>query len=378
MKFDFLAYADIHHDEYKNGLTLDDTISVEDQITQYAVANQIKHVFFAGDWFRATNPTQYVIKSAEASWKRRSDANIFTAAMPGNHDRETKSSVSRHAFAAADIFQYDLKSVFVYDKVGVERFVNAAGDKVHFMFIPAGHNMDVGLVSAQPTIVMFHAMLAGSALAGGATARGIEPKELKKLGALAILGGDNHTPQDLSQLLDCPSWYLGAPVQHTWGDRTQKRGFWHFTVLDGSSGQYVLHAKKILAKAPRFVRVKTVATTDVEVLCKIFEILGRELDGNPGIVDVSLIGRSAGDMNLEFIEKNIRDNKSFELRDLRVSVDRAFERVQIAPNMQALETAEDKWAAYVAVGAGPGMEGLRPAMLSDMGKWALQEARKNL
>ena len=126
------------------------------------------------------------------------------------------------------------------------------------------------------------------------------------------------------------------------------------------------------------MRVKTVATTDVEVLCKIFEILGRELDGNPGIVDVSLIGRSAGDMNLEFIEKNIRDNKSFELRDLRVSVDRTFERVQIAPNMQALETAEDKWAAYVAVGAGPSMEGLRPTMLSDMGKWALQEARKNL
>jgi DNA repair exonuclease SbcCD nuclease subunit len=369
-RYDFLAYADIHHDEYKNGITLDDTIAIEDQITEYAINNDIKTVIFAGDWFRATNPTQYVIKAAEASWKRRSDARITTLAMPGNHDRETKSSTSRHAFAAANIFSYDLRMVGVIDTVRVEKLANVSC-KMHVMFIPAGHNMDVGVIPTQPTVVVFHAMLSGSALAGGATARGIDPEELKKLGAAAIIGGDNHTPQDLSNILGCPSWYLGAPLQHNWGDRAQKRGFWHFAMVDGN-----IDARMICSKSPHFVRIKIVATTDIEVVCNIFSELNKELDGNPGIVDITLTGRRAGDINLDFIEKNVRDNKSFQIRELRLSVDRTFERVEIAPGMQVLETAEDKWSAYVAGGHGLNMNGLKPTMLAEMGKWAIQEARK--
>ncbi|KKM04803.1 hypothetical protein LCGC14_1760500, partial [marine sediment metagenome] len=44
---DFLAYSDIHHDEYKNGITLEDTIAIEDAITQYAVDHNIRHIIFA-------------------------------------------------------------------------------------------------------------------------------------------------------------------------------------------------------------------------------------------------------------------------------------------------------------------------------------------
>ena len=114
---EFIAYSDIHHDDYKNGVTLQDAIDVENAITSYAVTNGIKNIFFLGDWYRATNPLQKVIKEAENTWKVRSDSGIITHVLPGNHDRYTKSPNSEHAFAAVNIFSSDWKNILVYETV---------------------------------------------------------------------------------------------------------------------------------------------------------------------------------------------------------------------------------------------------------------------
>ena len=363
MSLEFLAYADIHHDEYKNGITLEDTISIEDQITEYAKANNIKHVIFAGDWFRATNPIQSVIKSAEASWKRRSDAGIMTTAIPGNHDWWTKLSLGGHAFAAVGIFNYDLKNIEIVDRVEVRKI----GD-VNFMFIPAGHSLDIAPIPVQPLIVVFHGMVAGSALENGGTARGIDPADLKKLGAMMYLGGDNHTPQVLPSL--GVGRYLGAPLQHTWGARGQTRGFWHIGVCEDQ-----VFSKLVPVIAPKFLRTKIQATTEMETALRIHEAMSMELGSCPGIVDITLIGKEAGNIDIEFITNTIKSHKP---RSVVVSVDRAFERVEITPNMQQLETSEDKWCAYVASGNAPSTDGLQPTVLAEMGKWAIQEARKTL
>jgi len=360
--FEFLALADIHHDCYTNGITLDDTISIEDQVTRYAVDHKIKYVIFAGDGFRATNPTQQVIKAAEAAWKRRSDAGVVTFALPGNHDWWLKSSVGGHAFASASIFTSDLKNIRVIDKACIQNI-----DGVEFAFIPAGHKIPDWHLS-YPSVVVFHGMVAGSLLENGGTARGMPPESLRTLGGSLYMGGDNHTPQRLSGL-GPSALYLGAPIQHTWGARGQNRGFWHFII-----GESNIEVKFVAVKAPRFVRVTVPATNDVETLCRVADAVSKEVGINPAIIDITLIGREAPNINTEFIHDNIFS--MFSVRQFRISVDRTFEKIEIAPDMQQLSTAEDKWNAYVVSGVGPNMSGLQPKMLSDIGVWAIQEARK--
>jgi hypothetical protein len=195
--FEFLVYADVHHDSYTNGITLTDTIAVEDQITQYAVDHHISHVLFLGDWYRASNPLRHVIAEAEAAWKRRSDAGIVTLVIVGNHDRATKSVVSDHAFVSAAIFKQDLKNVIVVDKA----MVVPLNDQVNIICIPAGHEygaMELPIPIGF-NVVLFHGMLTGSVFArGGSASNKLDPRVLSRFKAQLVLGGDNHTPQDLT------------------------------------------------------------------------------------------------------------------------------------------------------------------------------------
>jgi len=357
---DFLAFSDIHHDVYTNGITLDDTISIEDQITTYALEHRIKHVIFDGDQFRATNPTQQVIKAAEASWKRRSDAGITTYAVIGNHDWWFKSSVGGHAFASVGIFTSDLKNVRVIDNYSIRDI-----DGVWFTFIPAGHSLD--RPHQKGTIVVFHGMVAGSTLENGGTARGMSIESLRNLEGILYIGGDNHTPQ---QLKGINGVYLGAPIQHTWGARGQDRGFWRFQI------DQTINTIFVPTISPRFIRIKIQASNDIETLCRITEVISKDAGNNPIIVDVTLIGKDAGNINTKFIHDSM--SSIFKTRQIRISIDRTFEKIEIAPNIQQLSTPEDKWNAYVASGVGPNMDGLQPKMLSDIGVWAIQEARKTL
>jgi DNA repair exonuclease SbcCD nuclease subunit len=358
--FQFIAYADVHHDNYNNGVTLADTISVEDAITEYAVSHGINNVIFAGDWYRATNPTQDVIKSAEASWKRRSDLGINTFAMPGNHDRWTKSANSGHAFAAADVFKSDLKNIRVFDRLSL---IEVGG--VKFMFIPAWHETQPIPRIDGDLVVMFHGMITGSKLPGNIDAQGsVDIEMLKGLNAMLLLGGDNHVPQVVEHIPNC--YYLGAPLQHTWGDRDQTRGFWHVTIDDHRAILMV-----VPTRTPRFVRFSVPVSNEIDAVYKIGEHLNTKCDGNPGIVEVTLIG-DVGSIDREFIERSIL---GMGARCATVIIDRSFDRLEIAPAVAQATTTEDKWAAYVSSGVAPGMDGLDPKILNDIGLNAILKAK---
>lgn len=365
----FLVYSDIHHDCYNNGITLDDTINIENQITQYAIDNNTQYILFLGDWYRATNPVQRAIKAAEATWKDRSTYGITTIALVGNHDRETKSALSNHAFQSANIFNNDLKNVRVIEDV--QRFEL---EGVHFFCIPSGyerHPMVTNFVNDHycPLVVLFHGLVAGSALARGSSASsGIHPNILRRLEADYIIGGDNHTPQDLTELLGCPSRYVGAPLQHNWGDREQLRGFWHMCV--NFNEQPHLDMYFVPSKSPRFVRKKLEAVNDMDALMKTTSLLQSQLDGNEGIVEITFMGKHAGSLNVELIENTIQQHG---VRRCRIIIDRAYEKVQIAPGMMEATQPEDKWNAWVN---GMNTKELNPSLLSEMGKWAIQEARR--
>ncbi len=368
---EFLAYSDIHHDDYTNGITLEDVVAVEHEITRYAIDNNIFDVFFLGDWYRATNPIVKVRAVAEAAWKYRSDAAIQTTVLVGNHDRQTKSAVSQHAFVAVDIFKEDLKNVRVMDEVCTIRINN-----IEILMIPSGHEyaaLNPGEFGTD--IIMFHGLLAGSALAnGGSASSGINPGTLSKLGANLIIGGDNHTPQMLDSVLGCPSFYCGAPMQHNWGDRGQKRGFWHVKWNDNTLPARWEY-KLIQTMSPRFVRRNFVAKSEMETLMEITNDLTMELDGRPGIVEITLIGNRATEINKEFIEQNVLQMGA---RRVSIIIDRSIDKVEVAAGIGAAQTEEEKWNLYLTKGKAPGIDKMNPMFLSELGKWAIQEAKRRM
>jgi len=365
---EFLAYSDIHHDEYRNGIVLEDTIAIEDAITEYALSSGIETVLFAGDWFRATNPTQRVIKEAEASWVRRSREGITTIVIPGNHDRWTRSETSGHAFLGAKIFNEDLKNVEVYDESELHMFFD-----VHFLLIPAGwQHKDLSWIEGRtknaPLVVVIHGMIGGSILASGMTSPGMDSTLINELKPNLVLAGDNHTPQDLS-MFNCPAGYLGAPLQHNWGDRNQDRGFWHITV----DSQQILR-RFVSSYSPRFVRENIPANTEIEAMCTSTTLLQDKLDGRPGIVELTLIGKNVDNLNKDMIEENLRLN--FDMRKLKIAINQSYQQIEVVAGISEASQPEDKWSMYVASGKAPSIENMDLTMLSEMGKWAIQEAKK--
>lgn len=363
-----LAYSDIHHDDYKNGITLEDTISIEDEITQYAVDHDITDVFFMGDWFRATNPLQLVIKEAEASWVRRSRAGVTTTVLVGNHDRFTKSENSKHAFYTMPIFRLDLACVRIYDKISLISYPD-----VDLLLFPAGWqnkltSSEIRRSSNRPLIVMLHAMINGSTLASGINSQGMDPQIIKNYNPDLVLAGDNHTPQRLS-MFDCEAYYLGAPLQHTWGDKGQERGFYHIKI-DGKKIEY----NKIVTRSPKFVRANIFAENEVSFICDITNLLHKELNDCPGIVDLTLTGNNVGIINKQIIEDSIKQN--FNIRKLKIGINHQIVRPEVVAGISKISLPEDKWSAYITSGNATNIKDMNTQMLLEMGKWALQEARK--
>jgi len=365
----FLAYSDIHHDEYNNGLTEQDIVSVENQITEYAILNGIKHIFFLGDWYRATNPNRSVIAQAEGTWKYRSDNDIVTHVLVGNHDRWRKAIDSGHAFVSAEIFNNDLQNIKVYSASSQFQI-----NDIDILCIPSGHE-NVDFISNykrdnRMLIVLFHGLVAGSALANGASASsGVHPDVLRRLNADYILGGDNHTHQRLDDLLGCKSMYLGAPLQHNWGDRGQKRGFWHINISNS-----IINEKFIETKYPKFIRTKIDAKNDIDAMMQIGSLLSSELTNcGDGIVEFTFIGNKAPDLDLNIIEDNM---KHLNVRSFKLSIDRMYEKVELSKGLSGLDKPEEKWDYFISNKAD--IKQLNPNILSDMGKWAISEAKRQI
>ncbi len=365
----FLVYSDIHHDVYSNGLTLDDTIGVEDQITKFAKDSNIKDVVFLGDWYRATNPLQQVIKAAEAAWKRRSDLGVRTYVLVGNHDRETKSANSRHAFAAADIFEQDLSRVCVVDKLNTIPIPDYEEDTL-LVFIPTGHHtqIDDNFVAKvneerkrRKVIVLFHDLMSGCRVPSGMINSGLNPKIFDKFKPDLILGGDNHTHQLLEHLTGYASMYLGAALQHNWGDRDQNRGFWCVNIGENITFEF------IPSNTPKFIKIVVDANTESQA---IMNVLSKIPQNESNILDITLLGATKEIQ--AYVEKNVA---SCSNRPIRVSINKEPQKSKI--DMSNLTTSEDKWRAYVESDT-TNSAGLDAKLLVEMGGQMLLRAKQEI
>jgi DNA repair exonuclease SbcCD nuclease subunit len=256
------AYTDIHHHEYTNGLTGEDVEAVEQEFSDLVVARKADLWVFGGDRFLSRNPQDISRKRADSALTARSKLQTPGIMLVGNHDRWAKSPWSGHNLYIVDLHQ--LPNVSVLDTV-TKHTTNINELTIAFHAVPAGHKIQPpGLVpdpNADFNIVLFHDIVKGCKFTNGIEApEGVDSGLLDVKGFDIILGGDNHQRQNLN-FKNTIGLYVGAPLQHNWGDVGSERGF---LIVDLFSNKTVKY-EWIESKAPRFLKEEFTINSDMDL-----------------------------------------------------------------------------------------------------------------
>ncbi len=258
----FLAYSDIHYHHYTNGLTLQDVYNVESQILDLAIAKKVDFILFGGDRFMSRNPMYEAGFLSDTMLKKISDSGIPLYILVGNHDRLTKNDFKMHTMSHISKYAKDLPNVVVMDQQKTYRFRLKDRTSVAISALPAGHE-PIGL-AAEPdadfNICVFHAIILGSLYHNGTLASGgLSVTSFDKKGFDLVLAGDNHKNQPLPGMTTTPGYYIGAPMQHNWGDEGAVRGCLYVkltsAVGDTNKRHVACGIDWIVTKHPKFMHV---------------------------------------------------------------------------------------------------------------------------
>ena len=221
-----LAYSDIHHHEYTNGLTEQDVVEVEHSVEEYASKLKFDIIVFGGDRFQSRNPTDYVKYCADKAFAEVAKLGKPMICLVGNHDRSTKNNESHHSLKSIELMGFS--NVTIADKISVHH-IPIRGMDVQFYCIPAGHVPALDAfgpdkILREPgvyKICLFHDMLDGCITGGGTLFAG--NNELVKFLDYhefdVVIGGDNHRGQVLGyENSHNTIIYAGAPMEHSRND----------------------------------------------------------------------------------------------------------------------------------------------------------------
>jgi len=258
----FIAYGDIHYSQSYKGITLDDFIDIERMVAEKAREEPDNTtVLFLGDRFLSRSPHYREIQASEIGLSHFDG--IPYVALVGNHDRLSKSISSEHTLMhwAADRYP----NVTVLDKAG---WYDLNGFSV--FAIPAGQFPQVEKIEAEGredglNLCLFHDIYQNSMVhASGKRLEGTATSIMDQGFFSAVLGGDNHVPQELP-FKNTEGWHLGAPLQMNWGDKGIERGFWEFRIDSVEVIDHYFH----LTSKPQFVDVEIDAENIEDALNKI-------------------------------------------------------------------------------------------------------------
>lgn len=356
-RISFLAYTDIHYHHYTNGITLADVEAVEDEMLQKAIELKVDFILFGGDRYMSRNPMYEAAFASDRMLKKISDSGIPWLGLIGNHDRTTKNDFKLYTLKHIGMYGKDLSGLTIMDERKAYCFPTKSGHSVAIHAVPAGHAPDNFHVDKNIdfNICLFHAIILGSSYHNGTIAGdGLSVSLFDKKGFDLVLAGDNHKRQEIKGLTDCPGYYIGAPMQHNWGDEGDSRGFQLFTLEGVHQGKPNWGEKIptwrnsprstwIPSHTPKFMRVDWV-TDDIEKLS--FAAANGTSDWKNNIIKLTVSGPSdvLNDLDISLWKTKLKDMSKARAIDIKL-------KYNILPTTAPIETVvsdADEWRSFLA------------------------------
>lgn len=255
----FIVFSDLHLHNWSYGSSIREDgwnsrllfqFDALNQIKEYAIANDIHHVFFTGDMFHTHQSVNAgplaIAMRAFSDWR---SSGLQTVFLVGNHDFANAAGTI-HSLEALRPYgivvdrPMRLQSPGFPLPIHAAPFIKQRDDLVKFL-------SDV----EENSLVLMHQGVSGiSVNSTGFTLNEIlQPEDIPE-NIFHAFTGHYHSHKCVSYRLTIP----GSPLQHTWSDVGEDRGF---VVSDTDTG-VIQHVKIV---APEFVKVEEASLKDKNI-----------------------------------------------------------------------------------------------------------------
>lgn len=248
-----------------------DTLGVLFRMFQYARDNGITTIWILGDLIDRRLLDAATLKAfIDVFLSLVDEGEEQIIIIPGNHESYDASG-SVYTVSALEHIRPDRVHVWskteeldLRDTAGV-RFVGTPYKPDEVARDEVRRIRDTG--TPEDTVLLLHQSLVGGKVGSWVSPDGIMPDDLA--GFYSVLSGHFHTPQ-----LVGGARYLGAPLQHNFGDTGEERGWWDITFKPK-----LVDAKLIPSEAPRFHSVNWLAIGDEPVAIAPGDYLEVKMEG---------------------------------------------------------------------------------------------------
>lgn len=231
-----------------NGRTdrLDNQLAAWEQMREYAHKNNVDGTFLLGDLFDKARLDPVTLVETKEAIRRLSQASLVYI-LPGNHDA---ISIRGERFNV-EMFRNDRDRIIYLDQHKPLQFGDLAFWPLEYMPVSAtleslaSIRTSVSDVGAGINVLLFHNSVVGCEHLAWLCDDGVTPEQLLE-GFDWAIGGHFHTHQTFGD--DDQGMYTGAWMQHDFGDRGEKRGFWDITFFSDGSREEV----HVRSNTPRF------------------------------------------------------------------------------------------------------------------------------
>ena len=283
----FVHTADIHIGEYRNGPTLANQVNgrfmdIHDRIEEllnYLVKNDIKHLFIAGDIFKDKFPVPSHLREFATVLQRCAHQDINVWIIPGNHDRAKASDQMHHLGIYMPILPPQVRIIDAPSVIKIEG--------IRFYFFPyikspqQPNLMEFLGDSTSEDVLVMHGIVEGCK--SGLFEYEINDDDIINMSVVRhlkmVLAGDVHTMQHFDNV-----YYPGSLERLTFNDEGETKGFWD--IIIGGEIKFVpvnarrmvtVHADDIkpgVDVKDAIVRIKGIKAEDVADAKKILNNAG--------------------------------------------------------------------------------------------------------
>lgn len=194
------------------------------------VRRGIKYVLFGGDMFEVRARVNTVVYNAiYNALKSFHEHGLEVIGIAGNHDQVDNSDVPDHSLMTFN----DLPGVTIYGDTDIH-FIKEDGEYVDIYCVPYSKNAQrikdwiasqEMLTFSSTRICLFHLGISGAFVGSGSypMADAFDPEDLRPDFFKYIVGGHFHRKQKIGGYENF--MYTGAPIQHSFGDEGEEKGY---------------------------------------------------------------------------------------------------------------------------------------------------------